>query len=80
VLRHSVQRDLEIIASQLWLLDHDDDLLVDDTHVYTWAECRRYGDGTFIIRYCSAGCHIHHEYNLWTQRMNSPVEYAISRM
>ena len=37
-LRHSVQRDLEIIASRLWLPDRDVDLLVDDTHVCTWAE------------------------------------------
>jgi len=79
-LRHSVQRDLEIIASQLWLSDRDIDLLVDDTHVCTWAEWRCYGDGTFIIRYCSAGCRIRHEYDLWTRRMNSQVEYAVSRM
>ena len=63
-LRHSVQRDLEIIASLLWLPGRDVDLLVADTHVCTWAECRRYGDGTFIIRYCSAGCRIRHEYDL----------------
>ena len=37
-LRHSVQRDLEIIASWLWLPDRDVDLLVDDTHVCTWAK------------------------------------------
>ena len=79
-LCHSVQRDLEIIASRFWLPDCDVDLLVDDTHVCTWAECRRYEDGTFIIRYCSAGCHIRHEYDLWTRRMNSPVECAVSRM
>ena len=79
-LRHSVQRDLEIIASWLWLPDRDVDLLVADTHVCTWVECRRYGDGTFIIRYCSAGCRIRHEYELWTWRMNSQVEYAVSRM
>ena len=79
-LRHSVQRDLEIIASRLWLPDHDIDLLVDDTHVCTWAECKRNGDGTFIIRYCSAGCCIHHEYDVWTRHMNSQVEYTVSRM
>ena len=48
-LCHSVQRDLEIIASRLWLLHRNIYLDVDDTHVCTWAECRRYGDGTFII-------------------------------
>jgi len=79
-LRHSVQLDLKIIASRLWLPDRDVDLLVADTHVYTWAECRRYGDGTFIIRYYSVGCRIRHEYELWTWRMNSLVEYAICKM
>ena len=63
-LCHSVQRDLEIIASRFWLPDCDVDLLVDDTHVCTWAECRHNGDGTFIIRYCSVGCRIYHEYDL----------------
>ena len=72
--------ELEIIASWLWLPDHDVDLLVDDTHVYTWAECSRYGDGTFVIRYCSLGCRISHEHDLWTRRMNSQLEYAVSRM
>ena len=79
-LCHSVQRDLEIIASLLWLPGRDVDLLITDTHVCTWAECRRYGDGTFIIQYCSAGCRIRPEYDLWTRCMNSQVEYAISRM
>jgi hypothetical protein len=66
-LRHSVLWDLEVIAYRLWLPDRGIDppgLLVDDTHVCTWAECRRYGDETFIIRYCSAGCRISHEYDL----------------
>ena len=79
-LRHSVQWDLRIIASRLWLPNRDVDLLVDDTHVCTWEEYRRYGDGTFIIRYCSAGCYIRHEYDLWTRCMNRQVEYAVSRM
>ena len=79
-LHHSVQRDLEVIASRLWLLDRDVDLLVADTHVCTWEECRRYGDGTSIIRYCSTGCRIRHEYDLWMRCMNRLVEYAVSRM
>ena len=82
-LCYSVRRDLDIIAYWLWLPDRDVDppgLLVEDTHVSTWAECRRYGDGTFIIRYCSAGCCIRHEYDLWTRCMNRQVEYAVSRM
>jgi len=82
-LRHSVHRDLEVIASWLWLPVRDFDppgLLVDNTHVCTWEECRRYGDGTSIIRYCSTGCRIRHEYDLWMRCMNRLVEYAVSRM
>ena len=65
-LRHSVHQDLEVIASRLWLPARNVDppgLLVNDTHICTWEECRHYGDGTFIIRYSSAGCRIRHEYD-----------------
>ena len=40
-LHYSVLRDLEVIAYRLWLPDRDVDtpgLLVDNTHVCTWAE------------------------------------------
>ena len=82
-LRYSVRRDLDVIAYWLWLSDHDVDppgLLVEDTHVCTWAECRRWWDASCFIQYCSAGCRIRHEYDLWTRCTNSQVEYAVSRM
>ena len=66
-LRYSVRRDLDVIAYWLWLSDHDVDppgLLVEDTHVCTWAECRRWWDASCFIQYCSAGCRIRHEYDL----------------
>jgi hypothetical protein len=82
-LRYLVWRDLCVIAQRLWLPDGDDvDLCVEDPHVCTWAECRRWWDTTYIIRYCSAECRINHEYVLWTRQFlfNGPVRYSVSRI
>jgi hypothetical protein len=43
--------------------------------------CRCYGPDTKeIIHYCSAECHIHHEFDLKTRNFRLAVEYAVSRM
>ena len=74
--RYLVRRDLHTIA----YVDPSG-LLVEDPHVCTWAQCRRWGDArSCMIRYCSAECRIHHEFNLWTRYFKGPVSYAFSRM
>jgi hypothetical protein len=66
------------------LIYREVDMAIDDPHVYTWEECRRYGldDGSWprLIRYCNTECRIRHEFDLWMRRMNDRVMYAISRM
>jgi hypothetical protein len=67
-----------------YLIYREVELTVDDPHVYTWEECRRYGldDGSWprLIRYCNTECRIRHEFDLRMRRMNDRVMYAISRM
>ena len=65
-LRVFVRDDLHIIAHRFWLPHRDDppELLVEDPHVCTWAECRRFRDNISwprLIRYCSAECRIRHD-------------------
>jgi hypothetical protein len=86
-LRYHVKWDLDDIGWWYWLDDGDDDdillLLVQNPHICIWeAGCRRYGPDTKeIIHYCSAECHIRHEFDLWTRSFGYPVmEYAVSRM
>jgi hypothetical protein len=85
-LRYLVKQDLENIARWYWLDDGNDDdiplLPVQNPHICIWAAgCRCYGlDTKVIIHYCSAECRIRHEFDLWTHRFRSTVEYAVSRM
>jgi hypothetical protein len=86
-LRYHVKWDLDDIGWWYWLDDGDDNdillLLVQNPHICIWeAGCRRYGPDTKeIIHYCSAECHIRHEFDLWTRSFSYPVmEYAVSRM
>jgi hypothetical protein len=86
-LRYLVKQDLDNIAWWYWLDDGDynDDiplLPVQNPHIYIWAAgCRRYGPDTKeIIHYCSAECHICHEFDLWTRKFRAVVEYAVCRM
>jgi hypothetical protein len=71
-LRYLVKQDLSNIAWWYWLDDGDDDdillLPIQNPHICIWAEgCRRYGHDTKEINhYCSAKCHIRHEFDLWT--------------
>jgi hypothetical protein len=87
-LRYLVKQDLNNIAWLHWLDDggDDDDIpllpVQQNHHVCIWeAGCRRYGPDTKeIIHYCSAECHILHEFDLWTRKFRPTVEYAVSRM
>jgi hypothetical protein len=69
-----------------WLDDgnNDDDiplLPVQNPHICIWeAGFRRYGPDTKeIIHYCSAGCRIRREFDLWMRSFRHAVEYAVSR-
>jgi hypothetical protein len=83
-LRYLIKQYLDNIAWWYWLDDGDIPLLpVQNPHICIWeAGCRRYGPDTKeIIHYCSAECHIRHEFDLWTRSFGHPiVEYAVSRM
>jgi hypothetical protein len=70
-----------------WLDDGDDVndiplLPIQNPRICIWeAGCRRYGPDTKeIIHYYSAECRIRHEFDLWTRKFRSAVEYAVSRM
>ncbi len=86
-LRYPVKQDLDNIAWWYWL----DDVTTTttfrccmsriSTSAFWAAGCRRYGPDTKqIIYYCSAECHIYHEFDLWTRKFRPVVEYAVSRM
>jgi hypothetical protein len=86
-LRYLVKQDLDNIVWLYWLDDGDDDddiplQPVQNTHICIWeAGCRCYKPDTKeIIHYCSAECHIRHEFDLWTRKFRPAVEYAVSRM
>jgi hypothetical protein len=85
-LRYLVKQDLNNILWWYWLDDGDDDnislLHVQNHHICIWAvRCRRYGPDTKeTIHYCSAECHICHEFDLWTRNFHPAEEYAVSRM
>jgi hypothetical protein len=86
-LRYLVKQDLDNIVWLYWLDDGDDVndiplLSVQNPHICIWeAGCRRYGPDTKeIIHYYSAECRIRHEFDLWTRKFRSAVEYAVSRM
>jgi hypothetical protein len=86
-LCYLVNQDLDNIVWWYWLDDgdHDDDiplLPIQNPHIYIWAVgCRHYRPDTKeIIHYCSAECHIRHEFDLWTRKFRPAVEYAVSRM
>jgi hypothetical protein len=85
-LRYLIKQDLDNIVSLYCLDDGDDDdiplLPIQDLHFCIWeAGCRRYGPDTKeIIHYCSAVCHIRHEFDLWTRKFRPVVEYSVSRM
>jgi hypothetical protein len=86
-LRYLVKQDHDNIAWLYWLDDGDDDdniplLPVQNPHICIWeVGCRRYGPDTKeIIHYCSAECHIRHEFDLCTRKFRPAVEYAVSRM
>jgi hypothetical protein len=84
-LRYLVNQDPDNIAWWYWLDDSDDDiplLHIQNPHICIWAVgCRRYGPDTKeVVHYCSAECHICHEFELWTRSFRPVVEYAISRM
>jgi hypothetical protein len=72
-LCYLVKQDLDNIAWWYWLDDGDDDdiplLPIQNRHIYIWAAgCGRYGPDTKeIIHYCSAECHIRHEFDLLTR-------------
>jgi hypothetical protein len=68
-LRYLVKQDLDNVVWLYWLDDGDDDipwLPIQNPHICIWdAGCRRYGPDTKeIIHYCSAECHIRHEFDL----------------
>jgi hypothetical protein len=86
-LRYLIKQDLDNIVWLYWLDDGDDDddiplFLVQNPHICIWeVGCRRYEPDTKeIIHYCSAECHIRHEFDLWTCKFRPAVEYAVSRM
>jgi hypothetical protein len=81
-----VKQDLDNIALWYWLDDGDDNdiplLPIQNPHICIWeAGCRLYGPDTKeIIHYCSAECHIRHEFDLWTRSFRPAVEYTVSRI
>jgi hypothetical protein len=86
-LRYLVKQDLNNIAWWYRLDDGNDDddiplLPVQNPHICIWeAGCRHYGPDTKeIIHYCSAECHIRHEFDFWTRSFSPVVEYVISRI
>jgi hypothetical protein len=85
-LRYLIKQDLDNIVWWYWLDDDDDDdiplLPVQNPHICIWAVgCRHYGPDTKeSIHYCSAECHIRHEFDLWMRSFRPAVEYAAGRM
>jgi hypothetical protein len=85
-LRYLTKQDLDNIVWWYLLDDGDDDdillLPIQNPHICIWAAgCRRYGPDTKeIVHYCSAECHIHHKFDLWTRNFRPAVEYAVSGM
>jgi len=79
-VRNGVQQELFDNAFRTMGRHDPPELLVPDPHICTWEECRRWGEGTFIIRYCSARCRIRHEYELWTRNFHDRVKLAVGRM
>jgi hypothetical protein len=81
-----IKQDLNNIAWWYWLDDGDDDdiplMPVRNPHICILeAGCRRYEPDTKeIIHYCSAECHIRHEFDIWTRSFRPAVEYAVSKM
>jgi len=78
--RQGVRQELYDISYNSWTPPDVPELLVHDPHVCNWEKCRRCKEGTSIIWYCIARCHIRHEFELWTRNFNERMKFVVGRM